>query len=241
VKIKLLGTGSSVPSRNKLPSSCIVQTDKGNLLIDIGPSIVRRLVEYGYSLNDIDIIILTHFHPDHTVDLATFLFNCNYGEPQRIKPLLVIGGKGIKKFMVRLRRLYPWVKPIQYELSVKTLPKGRRMMNEISIETVSVEHREESIAVRIEENGKSFVYSGDTDYSPSMAILAQRADVVVVECTFPVQKEKGHLNLATLSKMMAHIQSKQVVLTHLDPEWDTYRAPLPAPFVLGEDGMEIEV
>jgi hypothetical protein len=31
------------------------------------------------------------------------------------------------------------------------------------------------------------------------------------------------------------------VLTHLSPEWERYDTPLPAPLVLGEDGMEIEV
>jgi ribonuclease BN (tRNA processing enzyme) len=241
VKVMLLGTGSSTLSANKLPSSCIVTTDRGNLLIDIGPSIVRRLLEYGYSMSDIDIIILTHFHPDHTVDLATFLFSCNYGNPQRTKPLTIIGGKGIKQFINRLNRLYPWVKPINFDISVKTLPKGRYITHGLSIATKPVEHREESIAIRIEENGRSFVYSGDTDYSPSLVDLANQVDVMVVECTCPVQKEKGHLNLAALSHMVTRIQSHRVVLTHLDPQWDMYHAPLPEPFLLGEDGMEIEI
>jgi ribonuclease BN (tRNA processing enzyme) len=241
VNVKLLGTGSSTFTANRLPSSCIVETDRGKFLIDVGPSVVRRLLEYDYSLNNIDAIILTHFHPDHTVDLATFLFSCNYGGPPRTKPLIIIGGSGIKEFMERMTLLYPWITPADYELKTTALPQGTQTLNGISIETAPVNHREESIAVRLEENGKGFVYSGDMDHSPSFAELIRSSDVVVAECTYPVQKEKGHLNLAALSRLIDCTRSRQVILTHLDPQWDAFHAPLPEPFLLGEDGMEIDI
>jgi ribonuclease BN (tRNA processing enzyme) len=241
VNIRLLGTGSSIPSANRLPSSCVVKTDRGKFLIDAGPSIVHRLLKYGYSLNDIDVIFLTHFHPDHTVDLATFLFSCNYGGPPRTKPLTIIGGNGIKEFMERMTLLYPWITPAGYELTITALPQGKHTINGILIETVTVNHREESIAIRLEDNGKGFVYSGDMDLSPSFAELVQSSDMVIAECTYPAQKEKGHLNLATLSCMIDCTRSRQVILTHLDPQWDAFHASLPEPFLLGEDGMEIDI
>jgi ribonuclease BN (tRNA processing enzyme) len=102
-------------------------------------------------------------------------------------------------------------------------------------------HREESIAIRVEEEGKSVVFSGDTDESPALAELAGNADLLVVECSFPDRRMKGHLDLRTLLPIVRRANPKQVVLTHLAPEWEGYDAPLPAPLVLGEDGMEIEI
>jgi len=88
--------------RDALSGACIVclpaRDRLGRILIDIGPSVVRRLMEYGYTTNNVDMIVLTHFHPDHTVDLATFLFASNYGDVTREKPLVLLGGKGLDTF-----------------------------------------------------------------------------------------------------------------------------------------------
>ncbi len=94
MKLKILGTGTATPSLQRASSSYLLSTAWGNILVDIGPSIVRRLLEYGHTTDDVDMIVLTHFHPDHTVDLATFLFASNYGDVTRKKPLILLGGRG---------------------------------------------------------------------------------------------------------------------------------------------------
>lgn len=114
-------------------------------------------------------------------------------------------------------------------------------MDGLSIETAPVNHRDESIGVRIEERSRTVVFSGDTSYSPALAEFATRADLLVLECTFPAKKERGHLTLSDARRIVEQAQPRQAVLTHLSPEWDTFDHPLPAPLLLGEDGMEIEI
>jgi len=241
VKIRMLGTGGAVPSLRRLSSAYFLSLSRGNMLIDVGPSVVRRLLEFGRFVNDVDIIVLTHFHPDHAVDLSTFLFTCNFGGEERQRPLFLCGGRGVKRFYNLSLRLYPSIAPKSYDLTVRTLARGRCTVGGVSLFTTPMVHREESIAVRVEEGGKSVVFSGDTDESPALAQLAADADLLVVECSFPDRKMQGHLDLQTLLPLVAEAKPKQVVLTHLDPEWELYRAPLPAPLILGEDGMEIEI
>ena len=241
MKIRILGTGGAVPSLRRLSSAYLVSLSGGNMLIDVGPSVVRRLLEFGRTVNDVDIVVLTHFHPDHAVDLSTFLFACNYGERERRKPLFLVGGPGVRRFYSLLLRLYPSTAPNSYDLSVKTLSRGRHAVGGVSLAIAPMSHREESIAIRVEEEGKSVVFSGDTDESPALAELAGNADLLVVECSFPDRRMKGHLDLRTLLPIVRRANPKQVVLTHLAPEWEGYDAPLPAPLVLGEDGMEIEI
>jgi ribonuclease BN (tRNA processing enzyme) len=237
----MLGTGSSVPSLRRLSSSCLVSTRSGTVLIDVGPSVVRRLLEFCATVDDVDIIVLTHFHPDHTIDLVTFLFACNYGERERQKPLVIIGGKGVRAFYRRLAAPFPWIEPISYRLAIKTLPQGRWKTGSLSITTGPTNHRDESIVVRLEEDGKSAVFSGDTGYSPSLGRLASDTDLFVVECSYPIRKEKGHLNLSSLHRIVELAHPRQVVMTHLSPEWEEFRGSLPSPLLLGEDGMEIEL
>jgi len=240
MKIRVLGTGTSVPSLQRCSSSYLVQTKRLNILIDVGPSIVRRLLEYGFTTRDIDAIVLTHFHVDHTADLSTFLFASNYDVEARTKPLTIIGGPGINDFFENLIKVYRWLMPKSYELFLREEGDCTLNLEDFVIAVTRVEHNDESIAIRIEEH-KSVTFSGDTDYTKNLVKLASGTDLLIAECSFPERKVDGHLNLETLQKIVDESNPKRVLISHLYPEWDDFHGVLYAPYLLGEDGMEIEV
>ncbi len=240
MKIKILGTGTCVPSLQRSSSSYLVQTKQLNILIDVGPSVVRRLLEYGFTTRDIDVIILTHFHVDHTADLSTFLFASNYDVEARAKELSVLGGDGLHDFYRGLLAVYPWLLPRSYEISLREMSKGTLNKGGLVITTAQMEHNNESIGVRVEER-KSVTFSGDTDYTKNLVELASGTDLLIAECSFPERKVDGHLNLEILQKIVDEANPKRVLISHLYPEWDDFSGVLHAPYLLGEDGMEIEV
>jgi ribonuclease BN (tRNA processing enzyme) len=240
MKVKILGTGTCVPSLHRGSSSYLVQAKQLNILIDVGPSVVRRLLEYGVTTRDIDIIILTHFHVDHTADLSTFLFVSNYDVEARTKMLSVVAGKGLNDFYKGLIAVYPWITPKSYDISLNEISEGTMKVGGLSITTAPMVHNNESIGMRIEEN-KSVTFSGDTDYTETLVVLARATDLFVVECSFPEKKVNGHLDLATLQNVVGKAKPKRVILSHLYPDWDDFRGILHSPYLLGEDGMEIEV
>ena len=240
MKIRVLGTGTSIPSLQRCSSSYLVQTKRLNILIDVGPSIVRRLLEYGFTTRDIDAIVLTHFHVDHTADLSTFLFASNYDVEARTKPLTIIGGPGINDFFENLIKVYRWLTPKSYELFLREEGDCTLNLEDFVISVTRVEHNDESIAIRIEEH-KSVTFSGDTDYTKNLVKLASGTDLLIAECSFPERKVDGHLNLETLQKIVDEANPKRVLISHLYPEWDDFSGILHAPYLLGEDGMEIEV
>lgn len=240
MKVTLLGTGTCVPSLHRGSSSYLVQTSENNILVDVGPSVVRRLLEYGFTTRDVDVIILTHFHVDHTADFSTFLFASNYDVEPRTKKLIVVAGKGLNEFYGGLLAVYPWIAPKSYEISFYEMPEGTLKEGGLVLATAPMVHNGESIGVRIEEQ-KSVVFSGDTDYTQNLIDVARETNLLVVECSFPYKKANGHLNLDALYKIVDQAKPKRVILTHLYPDWDNFQGVLHAPYLLGEDGMEIEV
>jgi ribonuclease BN (tRNA processing enzyme) len=240
MKLLVLGTGTAIPRIERGSSAYLVTAGGVKVLVDVGPAVVRRLLERGYEVDDVDVIILTHFHVDHTADLSTFFFACNYGRVPRRRPLTVIGGKGLARFYRGLCAVYPWIAPRTYDLTMLRLVNGSRKIAGLTITTVPVNHNPESIAVRLDENG-SVTFSGDTDVSVNLVRLAAGTDTLVAECAFPERKVKGHLNLAALDRIVQRAQPKRVILTHLYPDWDDWAGVLHGPYLLGEDGMEMEV
>jgi ribonuclease BN (tRNA processing enzyme) len=240
VRLKLLGTGTCIPSLTRGSAAYLVSSGGRAILVDAGPATVRRLLEFGYTVDDVDIIVVTHFHVDHTADLATFLFACNYGAVTREKPLLVIGGQGMHRFYRGLLAIYPWVSPKNYELTVKSMAVGILEDESLRIETKKTKHNRESIGVRIGDK-KSITFTGDTDYSKSLVNLALNTDVLVAECAFPEKKVKGHMNLSVLDRVVREAGPGKVLLTHLYPDWDNFRGSLHAPYLMGEDGLELNV
>ena len=240
MRLKVLGTGTCIPSLTRGSAAYLVSSGDRKVLIDAGPATVRRLLEFDHTVDDIDIIVITHFHVDHTADLATFLFVCNYGVVRREKPLLIIGGQGMQRFYRGLRAVYPWVSPKSYTLTVRSMPAGTLDEGELRIQTKRTRHNKESIGVRIGVD-RSITFTGDTDYSGSLVNLARRTDVLVAECSFPEKKVKGHMNLETLDRVVRAAKPGKVLLTHLYPEWDDYPGPLHAPYLMAEDGLELDI
>jgi len=120
------------------------------------------------------------------------------------------------------------------------MPRGMLKIDGLTIKTAHANHNPESVAVRFEE-GKAITFSGDTDYAKSLVRLASKTDILVAECSFPKRKVKGHLNLATLERVVKEARPKKVILSHLYPDWDHFRGVLHSPYLMAEDGLEVEL
>jgi ribonuclease BN (tRNA processing enzyme) len=226
IKVTILGSGTCVPSLKRSSCAMLAQTGGENLLFDLGPGTMRRLLETGVSIHDISHVFLSHFHPDHTGELASFLFANKYPDEHRRKiPLAIGGGSGFLGFFDQLKAVYKeWIDLSGRLRLLEFTTTGRdfHQFESFKMETCPVNHREESIAYRITApNGSTVVFSGDTDYSENLIYLAKNADLFVCECALPdPMKVPGHLTPSLAGKMAAAANVKKLVLTHFYPPCD---------------------
>ena len=226
IKLTLLGTGTCVPEADRSSSGYFISYQEHTILLDCGSGILRRLAEAKIDFRTIETICLSHFHPDHTSDLAPFLLASNYTPRfERTKPLTIIGPVGLKKFLQNLARLYgPWIISPGYPLIIKELKNSPISIQSLSIFSAPVLHSAESLAYRIETSDqRSVTYSGDTDYNPSLIKLAKNSDLLLIECSFPKpEKTAGHLTPEEVGKIARESNSKKVVLTHIYPVFENF-------------------
>jgi ribonuclease BN (tRNA processing enzyme) len=97
VAVQVLGSGGPELADKRASSSYLVWIGgKPRALVDIGGGAALRFGESGATVSDLDVILLTHLHVDHTADLPA-LIKASFFE-DRSRPLPVYGPAG-NKFM----------------------------------------------------------------------------------------------------------------------------------------------
>jgi len=231
----------------------MLELSNTKMLLDCGSGSTWKLAELGTNYLKIDHIFLSHLHPDHTGDLVPFLFATKYayGSPYgsyREKPLYLWGGEGFVNFFNTLSVAYKdWIVPDA--LNIDELDESTKEFNGFTLTSIRTPHIESSMAYRIEADGKSLVYSGDTDYSESFIELSTDVDVLLIECALANDELKleGHLTPSEVIDIVNVSKAKKVVVTHLYPRCDqekvveTIRANVGVEVLEAQDLLVIEI
>lgn len=215
---------------------------------------MRRLLEAGVTIDRLSHIFYSHLHPDHTGELVTLLFASKYPNTyRRLKPFTIVAAEGFVNFYEKLKFAYgEWIELAPGLLRISELnTKGRDHLDcgLFDVDSLPMEHTDMSLAYRITgPNGKSVVYSGDTDLCDNLVTLAKGVDVLICESALPDEmKVPGHLTPSLAGRIATQAGVKKLVLSHFYPECDavdvfeqcrkTYHGPL----VLAEDLTEIKL
>ncbi|MGQ9921502.1 MAG: MBL fold metallo-hydrolase [Desulfobacca sp.] len=251
MEVIIIGSGTAVPSRRRGSPAVAVQAGETLLLMDIGPGTLRAMLNYGLDFNDIDVLCLSHHHPDHVADLVAFLFASRYRLGyNREKPVWLVAAQGFQEFHQRLKGVWgEWLEPPAGLLQVQEIATAGVQvlaLPELRLRTAPVQHLPTSLAFRVEYGGRAVVYSGDTDWSEDLIHLAQGADLLILEAANP-WKVPGHLTPAEAGRLAARAGVPRLVLTHFYPPCDTVdvaaacRQEFGGNIILAEDGLRITV
>lgn len=254
IAVTILGSGTCVPSLRRSACAALLRVGGQTLLVDVGPGTSRRLMEAGVPVQSVSALLLTHFHPDHTGELAGFLFSNKYArEPARKAPLELMGGRGFSGFFLGLNELYQgWIDLGSDRLRLTEMatdgPDDHRI-GPVRVETRPVNHNPESIAYRLTApDGASVVLSGDTGPTEALAELAKGADLLICESALPDgMGVPNHLTPSQAGEIATRAGVGKLALTHFYPECDQAdveaqcRRAWTGPLILAEDLLRLDV
>lgn len=247
----MLGSGSAVPQLNRGGSSALLQADDNLALVDAGRGCINRLLELGLDPADINHICLTHFHPDHSVELVSLVFG-RYNNPGRLwtAPLEIMGGPGLTLWWGRLMKAWPGLRK-PYDKGLVRLremePGARQACGAWHMEALAVNHKPESLAYKFLYNGHSVAVSGDTGPAPGLAPFALNAGLLVLDCAAGFKAMPGHLNIYQAATIALAARPQKLLLTHFFPDCDCNRLNAAFgeiyqnPFQLAFDLLQMEV
>jgi ribonuclease BN (tRNA processing enzyme) len=219
MEIIILGSGTAMPVQNHSPAGIMINHDGHPILLDIGPGTLTRLLPTGFSFNQLDFLLLSHLHPDHTLDLATLLQVFDSApDSRRTRPFSIIGCKGTKDFIDRLITLYPEITPQTYSLTIQEVFHDEFNLFGLKVKSAPTGHTPYSVAYSLQDQKHKIVYSGDAAPQGELVTLAADADILISECSFPSGWESiEHLNADTLGKIASQARIKSLIVTHRYP------------------------
>ncbi len=254
VHITIIGSGTGMPSAYRGSPSIAMRYRSHYFLFDIGPGTLKALSGLGIKFELLEAIWITHFHPDHTADLAHLLFATKYPSVlENRSPFILMGPPELGRFLGELQTAYSPHLDLPGDLiDVREMDptKGESIpWLDFQFKVTRAKHTPESISIRMETpSGKSVVYSGDTDYCEDIVSLSESADLLILEASFPKSKKvKGHLSPAEAGMIAAKARAKKLVLTHFYPEClateigAACRKNFKGEIVLASDGLKLIV
>lgn len=244
MQLQFVGCGDALGSGGRFNTCFHVTGERVNFLIDCGASSLPALKRLGIARDDIDLILITHFHGDHFGGLPFLLLDAQF--TRRTRPLVIAGPEGIEMRLARLMEaLFENSSKTKqrFDLSVVSLkPEETRTFGAVDVTPYPVVHGESGgpfLAYRVETEGRVIAYSADTEWTETLIPAARDADLFIAEAYHYDKVVKNHLSLKTLEAHLAEIKPKRLILTHMSD--DMLRRLDTLDYTAASDGMIIEL
>jgi ribonuclease BN (tRNA processing enzyme) len=244
MRVRFVGSGDAFGSGGRW-QTCIHLAAAGQVvLVDCGATSLTALKAQGLDPGDVGAVAVTHLHGDHFGGLPFLILDGQFS--RRTSPLLVAGPPGIRqRLTAAMETLFPGSSraPRRFEVEVtELLADGTpARLGEATVRGWEVEHAcgAPPLALRVELGGASFAYSGDTQWTPALAMPARGAGLFAVEAYTFDRPIRYHLDYQTLRAHREEIQAQRIVLTHMSTHMLSRLsdADLPA----AHDGMTIDL
>ncbi len=248
IKLIVLGSGTCVPSLTRSAPGYYMEAEDYQLLVDCGSGTLLQLERAGRSYRDIDAVFITHRHPDHFADLMP-LIHALLHTPKftREKDLFIFGpAEFITYYNMAIATVLG--EPQEFTLQLHAT-YDKFDFGPFNVFTEKTLHSANSIAYRLEYEGKAVVFTGDADYDQGLIDISIAADLLVADCSFPdADKVKGHLSAKECGIVAKKAGVKKMLLSHLYPA-DTpdaerineSREAFDGEVLLAEDLMKIDI
>jgi len=227
MRLTFLGTGSAMPTGERVQTGLLVEDGDDRLLVDCGSGVLHALQRTDVGYQGIDTVLLTHHHLDHVSDLMP-LVKARWlaGE----ESLTVAGPPGTPDLVRDLLDVHEYMQD-RIDLDLRTVdPADPFDIAGFSAEAMETRHSMQCFAYRLTPadapdgaTPPTLGISGDTEAFTDLVDFFDGAAVLVHDCSFPDEVDvSNHPTPASLGAALADADAEvgRVYLTHLYPHTD---------------------
>ncbi|KRK64924.1 beta-lactamase superfamily hydrolase [Companilactobacillus tucceti DSM 20183] len=205
--ITVLGFYGGYPHNGIGTSGYLLRDDNFNVLIDCGSGVLNVLSNY-LDPTDLDAVVLSHYHHDHTADLGVLQYNWLAADKDQPLPIY-----GHTQDFVNFAQLTEGdaTKGIAYNDYEPT------NIGPFKFEFLRTIHPVPAYAMRITKGDETIVYTADTTYFDGLVDFAKGADLLITDTNFPeeVTGRKWHMNTKESGTLAKDAGVKRMMISHL--------------------------
>jgi ribonuclease BN (tRNA processing enzyme) len=214
ISLKVIGCGNAFNQNGYSNSSFLIETKDSTIVIDFGFTTLLALQKNNFPLEDVNKIMLTHFHGDHFGGLPAFFLARKYLAKTN-DPLKIIGPIGTEEKVRSLQQvLYSGTENIFKEINIEFVELEAntiKKIDELDITTFQMEHTPESIGYMFDANLK-IGFTGDTTNCEGLQNLIATSDIIIGECSeVEIASKVSHLDFRFYRKQNS---DKSFLLCH---------------------------
>ena len=245
-ELLMIGTSDHFSAGGRRQSAYLVRGPSGSVLVDCGQTTLAGLAALGLRRNEIDAIVISHFHADHFGGVPSFLLATLDFEDRRRRPLVIAGPPGIEQ------RVHAAARAIGHGLDGHRFAFPLRFLElraggpaatvgPVSIRLFEAHHAPDSSphGMLIDDGARRIAYSGDTGWFDALPQRVAGADLFLCDCTHVRPEYAFHLSLEELEARRAQFDCGQFVLTHLGREMRGHGSV--EGFAIADDGLAFKV
>jgi ribonuclease BN (tRNA processing enzyme) len=240
VAVQVLGSGGPELQDKRASSSYLVwESGQARVLIDAGGGSALRFGESGATMSQLDVILFSHFHVDHSGDFAALIKSSWFEDRKRPLPIYgppgndfmpsttefvsdLFGDHGAYRYLSELLVAGEGGSYVMqpHNVVAGSTPVVAFRSGDITASAVRVIHGGvPALAWRVEIGGKAIVFSGDTNgEGDGLVRLATNADLFVAHNAVPEGatgvERKLHMPPSVIGQIAADAHVKSLVLSH---------------------------
>jgi ribonuclease BN (tRNA processing enzyme) len=242
-EVVFVGTSDAFGAGGRRQSAIVLRTGSGGaLLLDCGATTGSGLDALGIARDEIEAILISHFHGDHFGGIPLLLLAALY-EDERKHRIRIAGPRGIER---RVRELASamghglehrrFTFPIEFE---EIGPGAVLDLGPVRARAFATHHTPDSHphGFVLDTAGLRIAYSGDTGWFDGLPRAVAGSHLFISECTYRRARFEYHLNLETLEAHRREFDCGRIVLTHLGAEMVDRRCS----FDTADDGSRVQL
>ena len=225
VEFQVLGCGDAMGSGGRLQTcfSLAGPAPGERYLVDCGATSMLALRRYGIDPLEVRAIVLSHLHGDHFSGLPFFLLDAKWVSRRR-EPLVIAGPPGTEeRVLATMELLYVGSTHVtrDFDLRFVELAAGKeQQLHSLLVVPQLVTHESgaPAYALRLEIGGTTIGFSGDTEWTETLPVVAAGTDLFICEASFYDLEIPNHLNYTTLLSHRSELSCERILLTHLSSD-----------------------
>ena len=246
-KIIFTGTSTGFAEKGRFHSQFLLKSSNYNLLFDAGDCTVQALFSAGIDFNEINGIIISHFHPDHISGLASLIQQMKL--TKRTKSLDIFINRELKEQLIKYLALtYIFVDKTEFEIRIKAFDEKRsfNVSSEIKIKAFRNNHinnrhnvdlqdvKFASNSFFIETESGNIIFTADLNNENELFLFPQNNVKFYIS-------ELTHIDFSALEKVLKIFNPEKLIITHYDLAKKRKIAVDNAKILFANDGDEFEL